>query len=140
MTRTLRGQAALAYLEASALLDTLGPDPDAQRHWDELGRAIGRTCRIPDCSAPTRGDGMCGMHYRRHRRGTGTEAATINRRASRDLAADVIDLLDMGERPARIPHRLGASLAAIEKALRRTGHDEVARVFEVERSRERAAS
>ena len=128
----------LTRLKATILLATLGPDPDAARHWDELGRASNRTCRIPDCSNPAKAARMCDMHYRRHLRTGQTEAHLINRRAAADLAADVLDLLDMGETPARIPARVGASLAAIEKALRRNGHTEAAGRFEAERTRQRA--
>ena len=138
--RTLRGDSAQNYLEASMLLDTLGPDPDAARHWDELGRAIGRTCRIPHCGDPARAGGMCDMHYRRHRRASHDQQAhivnrghAVTQRRTEDIIEDVEWMLDTGEAPERIPQRLGTTPAALTKRMRRAGRPDLAAPFQTVR-------
>lgn len=69
------------FLEARALLAILGPDLEADRHWEDMGREIGAICRI--CYEETRANRLCEHHYRRHLRATRNEAALINRNAKR---------------------------------------------------------
>jgi hypothetical protein len=73
------------YLEAREILALLGPDLEAERHWNEMGREVGVVCRI--CTEPTAAQSLCQNHYRRHLRASRrNEAARINR-ANRKAAA-----------------------------------------------------
>jgi hypothetical protein len=65
------------FLEARALLELLGPDIDADRHWIDMGREVGAVCRA--CDEPSAAQALCQNHYRRHLRATRNEAARINR-------------------------------------------------------------
>lgn len=74
------------FLEARALLALLGPDLDAERHWEDMGRALGVVCKL--CTEQSRAGGLCQNHYRRHLRkiqrdlrAHPNEAARINRLA-----------------------------------------------------------
>lgn len=72
------------YLEAREVLALLGPDFDADRHWTDLGRAVGVICLA--CDRPAQGRHLCQAHYRRHLRATRNEAARINRDARRNAS------------------------------------------------------
>jgi hypothetical protein len=65
------------FLEARALLELLGHDLDAERHWTDMGRELGAVCTA--CDEPTAAQALCQNHYRRHLRATRNEAARINR-------------------------------------------------------------
>ena len=70
------------YLESRALLALIGPDPDAEQHMHDLGKATGALCRILDCPDPSRARGLCEAHYRSQRRAT-VEAHVVNYAARR---------------------------------------------------------
>ena len=76
----MRAEYVAAYLEARAILQLIGPDPDGEQHMRDLERAIGALCR--GCDQPARSLGWCDTHYRAHRRATCNEAHLINRKAA----------------------------------------------------------
>ena len=108
--RTLRGEAATAYLEAKALLAALGPDPDAAQHRADLAHAL---------AAPS-------AQFQ------GNEAHAVNRirtprRRAADVAEDVEFILatDPTATTTQIGHRLGMDRNHITKALERAGRDDL---------------
>lgn len=76
--------AALLEREVARIL--AGTDPDAARHWADLGHALGLSCVIAGCGERSRAGRMCDAHYRRHARAFRNEARLINR-AARGKAA-----------------------------------------------------
>ena len=126
----LRGEALLAYIEAEAILQRIGPDPDGPAHLCELAKELGCVCSKDGCANSTRARGLCDNHYRKARR----------RITAAELAEEVEHLSQSGESAESIVSRIGPSAVAIARSLHRSQHHELARPFDGIVNAQRAAS
>ena len=95
------------------------------------------TCYGPDCNRTPKAYGLCDTHRRQQREG---RPLTPARRYanSADLVEDALWLRETGEHPERAAARLGTTMTALDKALRRAGHPWPALIAAIKHARDTA--